>query len=118
METTSTTTTLTTETTAKAARSFAEQTPGEQLFTLAIFGLGTAVSIAFAYYLFTDPARLTEAWAWTRSLPLWVQGVMWLLLLPWMIALVIWVMPWALPIRMVLVVGVLLAATWLLFPWK
>ena len=116
--TTSATTTLTAETTATAARSFAEQTPGEQIFTLLIFGLGTAVSVAFAYYLFTNPARLTEVWAWTRSLPLLVQAVIWLLALPWMIALWIWVLPWALPIRMVLVVSILLAATWLLFPWK
>lgn len=118
-----TTTTLSTESTAAttavtAARSFAQQTLGEKAFTLFIFGLGTAASVAFAYYLFTDPARLDQAWAWTRSLPLLVQAVIWLLCLPWMIALAIWVAPWALPIRFVLVLCVLAAATWLLFPWK
>ena len=118
METTSTTATLTTETTATASRSFAEQTPGEQLFSLAIFGLGAVVSGALVYYMFTDPARLTDVWAWTRSLNILVQGVIWLLFLPWMICLWMWTLPWAMPIRLVLVIAALVWTNWLLFPWK
>jgi ABC-type amino acid transport system permease subunit len=105
-------------TAADAARSFAEQTMGEKLFSLAIFGLGSAVSVAFAYYLITDPSRLEAVWAWTRSTPLLVQAVIWLLALPWMIALWIWTLPWAVPVRFVLVAAVLVWTTWLLFPWK
>lgn len=114
-----TTTAITTDTAAASAgRSFAQQTPGEQLFTLAVFSLGTLVSVAFAYYLFTDPSRLTSVWMWTRSLPRIVQAVIWLLALPWMVALWIWTLPWAAPMRIVLVVATLLFTVWLLFPWK
>ncbi len=116
--TTATTTETTVATAAVKARSFAEQTPGEQLFSLFIFGLGAAVSGAFVYYLITNPAGLTEVWAWTRSLPLTVQGVIWLLFLPWMICLWIWTLPWAMPIRLVLVIAALAWTNWLLWPWK
>ena len=116
MEATSIETTVATA--AVKARTFAEQTPGEQVFSLAIFGLGAVVSGAMMYYLLADPARLGEIWAWTRSLPLLVQGVIWLLFLPWMICLWIWMLPWAMPIRLVLVVGALAWTNWLLWPWK
>lgn len=98
--------------------SWASQTLGEKLFSLLICGLGAAVSAMFAYYLITDPGRLSEAWAWTRSLPWWAQGLIWLLFLPWMIALWVWTLPWAMPVRLVLVIGILAWTTWLLYPWK
>jgi hypothetical protein len=109
-------TTTSVETTKAAG--WASQTPGEQLFSLLVFGLSTAATIAFAYYLITDPSRLNDVWSWTRSLPLLVQGVMWLLLLPWMIALFIWSTPLALVVRIVLVVAVLVFTEYLMFPFK
>jgi len=118
METATTITTPSAETTAATARSFAQQTPAEQVFSLAVFGVGALVSGAFLYYLVTDPARLTDVWTWTRSLPLLVQGVIWLLFLPWMLCLWMWMLPWAMPIRLVLVIAALGWTSWLLFPWK
>jgi len=120
METTTTPSTQTAEATiaASAARSFAEQTLGEKAFSLFIFGVGAAVSGAFVYYLITDPARLTELWAWTRSLNILVQGIIWLLFLPWMICLWMWTLPVAMPVRLVLVIAALAWTNWLLFPWK
>jgi hypothetical protein len=118
METTTTTTETAVATTTAGARGFAQQTPGEQLFSLAIFGLGAVVTGAFVYYLVTDPARLTEIWASTRSLNILVQGVIWLLFLPWMVSLWIWTLPWAMPIRLVLVIAALGWTNWLLWPWK
>ena len=115
METTSTETTVTTS---PSARSFAEQTLGEQTFSLLIFGMGAAVSGMFVYYLITNPARLSEIWAWTRSLNILVQGVVWLLFAPWMICLWVWTLPWAMPIRLVLVVAALAWTNWMLWPWK
>lgn len=94
------------------------QTAGEAAFTLAVFTMSLVATAAFGYYLVTEPARLTEVWERTRSLPLLVQGIMWLLLLPWMLALWFWAMPWALPIRLVMVVGTLGFAMFLVFPWK
>ena len=120
METATTPTTESTATTtaATAARSFADQTLGEKAFSLFICGLGLAVSGAFVYYMVTDPARLTELWAWTRSLHILVQGVIWLLYLPWMICLWMWTLPLAVPIRFVLVIAALAWTNWLLWPWK
>lgn len=96
----------------------AGQTAGEAAWSISVFAISLVATAAFGYYLVTDPGRLNEIWEWTRSLNILVQGVIWLLFLPWMIALAIWVLPWALPIRLVLVVGTLGFTTWLLFPWK
>lgn len=116
METTATTTTTAPATT--AARSFADQTLGEKTFTLLVFGAATAANIAFAYYLFSDPTKLTELWQWTRSQNLLVQGTIWLLCLPWMIALLIWNMPWAFAVRLVLVLAMLVFTEYLIWPFK
>ncbi|MBF4509342.1 MAG: hypothetical protein ISP10_02510 [Aeromicrobium sp.] len=96
----------------------AGQTAGEAAWSISVFGLSLVATAMLGYYLITDPGRLTELWEWTRSLNILVQGVIWLLFLPWMIALAIWVAPWALPIRLVLVIGTLGFAAWMLFPWK
>jgi hypothetical protein len=105
-------------TTAAAATTKAAPTTTELAFNYLMFGLSTIATIAFAYYLFANPAVLNDAWAWIRQLPIIVQLVMWLLFLPWMIALWIWVQPWAVGIRFVLVLGTLGFAEYLLFPWK
>jgi hypothetical protein len=119
METTTTVETTAVETTTvSAARGWVDQTPGEQMFSLFVFGLSTAATVAFVYYLVTDPSRLNELWAWSRSLPLLVQGVLWLLFLPWMIALLIWSLPWAFAVRIVLVVAMLVFTQYLMFPFK
>lgn len=104
--------------TAAAASGWASQTPGEKLFSLLVFGLSTAATAAFAYYLFTDPARLTDLWQWSRALPLVIQAVIWLLFLPWMIALWIWTSPLAFAIRIVLVVAMLVFTEFLMYPFK
>lgn len=83
-----------------------------------MFGISTLVTLAFAYFLIADPSRLTEAWTLIRSLPLAVQVVMWLIFLPWMVALWVWGMPLSLAVRAAVVVVVLAAAEFLLFPWK
>ncbi len=114
METTTTTQTATTA--AEVAKKAPTST--ELAFNYLMFGLSTIATVAFAYYLFTNPAMLNDAWAWVRQLPLVVQLVMWLLFLPWMIALWIWVQPWAVALRLVLVLGTLGFAEYLLFPWK
>lgn len=94
------------------------QTAAEAAFSISVFAMSIVATAVFGYYLVAQPARLNEVWEWTRSLNILVQGVIWLLFLPWMIALWIWTLPWALPIRLVLVLGTLGVATWLLFPWK
>lgn len=62
--------------------------------------------------LVTDPARLDSAWRSIGSLPLVVQGVVWLLFLPLMAGLWIWATDWPLVVRVVLILGL---AGWNLF---
>jgi hypothetical protein len=112
------TTTTQVATTAAAEMTKRPLTAGELAFNYLIFGLSTVATVAFAYYLFSNPTVLADIWAWVRQLPLLVQLVMWLLLLPWMLALWIWTQPWALAIRLVLVGGTLLFTEYLVFPWK
>lgn len=112
MENATTTQAATVTTTAATA------TTGELIFNIAMFGLSAAATLAFAFYLLTEPSRITDAWHLIRGLPLIAQLALWALLLPWMIALWVWALPWALPLRLVLVVGILLFINYLLFPWK
>lgn len=100
------------------ATGWATQTAAEKAFTLMVFGLSTAVSVAFAYYLFSDPARLTAIWEWSRSLHILLQAGLWLICLPWMIALWIWTSPLALAIRIVLVIVMLVFTEFLMYPFK
>lgn len=94
------------------------QTTSEAAWTISVFGISLMATALFGYYLFTQPERLVELWHWTRSLNIFVQGVIWVIFLPWMVALWIWSTSWALPIRLVLVVAVFVWMTWMLYPWK
>ena len=94
------------------------QSASEAAFSIAMFALSFGITVAFGYYLITEPARLTEIWLWTRSLNIFIQLLIWLLFLPWMICLLIWVQPWPALVRWVLVVAALMWTNWLLFPWK
>jgi len=98
--------------------SIAGQTAGEAAWSIFMFVLSIGITAAFGYYLVADPSRLTAVWEWTRSLNIFLQLLIWLLFLPWMAALWIFVQPWAAPIRIVLVVGTLAFTNWLLWPWK
>jgi len=96
----------------------ATPTATELAFNYLMFGMSVVITAAFAYYLFGEPSRLTEAWDWVRQLPLLVQLVLWLLFLPWMFALWVLAQPWAVALRLIVVVGTLLFTEYLLFPWK
>lgn len=96
----------------------AGQTTSEAAFSIAVFVVSLGITGMIGYYLVTDPSRLVELWAWTRSLNIFIQALIWLLFLPWMIVLAIWVSPLALPVRLVLVVAALGWTEWLLWPWK
>jgi hypothetical protein len=83
-----------------------------------MFGISALVTLAFGYALIADPSRLTGAWVCVRTLPLVIQIVLWLILLPWMGALRVWTLPLALWVRVLVVVVILGVAEYLLFPWK
>jgi len=70
----------------------------------------------FAYLVLAAPGGLPAAWSWVRSLPLVIQLVMWLLLLPWMVALWISQTSWAPALRFLLIAGLALATFWISVP--
>jgi hypothetical protein len=71
-----------------------------------LFVLFAVIWIAFAVALVWSQGSLDAAWQSIRSLPLGVQGVVWLLFLPVMLGLWIWETTWPLVIRLSLVVGI------------
>jgi ABC-type amino acid transport system permease subunit len=72
----------------------------------ALFAIFALIWIAFAAGLIWSQGSLDQAWESVRGLPLIVQAVVWLLLLPVMIGLWIWETSWPLVVRLVLVIGV------------
>lgn len=79
----------------------------------AIFGV---LWIAFGAALLTSPAGLHDAWQWLASLPLLVQLVAWLLLLPVTAGLWVWETDWPLIVRLLLVGGLAGWSLWMFFP--
>ena len=61
--------------------------------------------IGFGIALVTSQGSLDQAWQSVRSLPLIVQGVVWLLFLPVLIGLWIWETTWPMVLRLTLVAG-------------
>jgi hypothetical protein len=61
---------------------------------------------AFGAALIWSQGSLDGAWQWVRSLPLLLQGLVWLLFLPVVIGLWIWETTWPLIVRLVLVAGI------------
>jgi hypothetical protein len=61
------------------------------------------VSIAFLVLLIVAPERLDAAYVWIRDLPIVVEVFAWVVLLPWMLAYLVWTAPWVLWLRIVLI---------------
>jgi hypothetical protein len=70
-----------------------------------LFVVFAALWLAFGAALVWSQGSLDAAWATVRSLPLILQGLAWLLLLPVMIGLWVWESNWPLLVRLTLVVG-------------
>lgn len=71
-----------------------------------LFAVFALLWIGFGVALVWSQGSLDAAWTWTRSLPLLLQGVIWLLFLPVMVGLWIWETTWPLALRLALVLGV------------
>jgi hypothetical protein len=59
--------------------------------------------VSFGVALVRDPARIEATWSRLRALPLVVQALAWLLLLPVLAGIAIWRMEWPQVVRVVLV---------------
>ena len=71
-----------------------------------LFAIFAVIWIAFAAGLVFSQGSVDQAWQTARGLPLIVQAVVWVLLLPVMVGLWVWETTWPLIVRLVLVVGV------------
>lgn len=71
-----------------------------------LFVLFALIWVAFGVGLIWSQGSIDQAWATIRNLPLLVQGVVWLLFLPVMVAVWIWETTWPLAVRLLLVVGI------------
>jgi len=71
-----------------------------------LFGVFAIIWIAFGVGLIWSQGSLDQAWHTIRSLPLVVQGLVWLLFLPVTFGLWVWETTWPLLVRLALVIGV------------
>ena len=71
-----------------------------------LFSIFAVIWIAFAAGLVFSQGSVDQAWQTVRGLPLIVQIVVWVVLLPVMVGLWVWETTWPLIVRLVLVVGV------------
>jgi hypothetical protein len=70
----------------------------------------------FALGLLVSQGSLDSAWSWITSLPLILQAVVWLLLLPVVFGLWVWHTDWVLALRLVVIVGVAVATLYAFYP--
>jgi hypothetical protein len=62
---------------------------------IVVFGAVVGLWVAFFVLTLASPATLHDAWAWLRELPLLLELGMWILALPWALALAVWQSSWA-----------------------
>jgi hypothetical protein len=71
-----------------------------------LFAIFAVMWAGFAVALIWSHGSLDAAWQWVRSLPLIIQGMVWLLFLPVMFGLWVWETTWPLVLRLVVVLGI------------
>jgi hypothetical protein len=81
-----------------------------------IFAVVAILWVAFSVALIVTAGSLEAQWDWVRGQSIVVQGVMWVLLLPWMAALAIWEGSFALGARLAIVAGLAVVNLYLFFP--
>lgn len=72
----------------------------------ALLVLFAALWLAFGVALVANPSALDEAWRSLAQLPLPIQGIAWLLLMPVLAGLWVWGTAWPLVVRLVLIAGI------------
>jgi len=91
-------------------------TPMENAFNIFVFVLFAVLWVGFAYALVSSQGSLDAAWRWITSLPLILQGVVWLLFLPVVAGLWVWESAWPLAMRLILAAGIGFFNVYLFFP--
>jgi hypothetical protein len=86
------------------------------IINISAFAILTLLWLGFAAAIVFNPASLDSVWYALRGLPLIVQGVVWLLVLPVALGLWIWESGWPVWLRLLLVVGLAVATVYTFFP--
>jgi len=86
------------------------------LINIGAFTILGILWLGFAAALIFNQALLDIAWQMLRGLPLIVQGVVWLFVLPVAAGLWIWETSWPLWLRLVLVIGLGWVTIYTFFP--
>lgn len=74
--------------------------------------------LVFGYIALYTPGGLDSVWQSVRELPVVVQIVLWLVLLPYMAALWVWQADWGVPVRVGVIGGIALGTVLLSIPRK
>lgn len=88
----------------------------EALFDVGVFVVFGALWLAFAVALIWSQGSLDQTWTWLRGLPLILQGMIWLLLLPVTAGLWAWETTWPIAIRLLTVGGLAFVNIVMFFP--
>ena len=83
---------------------------------IAAFAILTILWLGFAVALAFNPAILDTVWHSVRGLPLLVQMVVGLLVLPVALGLWIWESAWPVWLRLLLIIGFGVATVYMFFP--
>jgi hypothetical protein len=86
------------------------------IISIGAFAILTLLWLGFAAALIFNPAVLDNVWHLFRGLPLIVQGLVGLLVLPVALGLWIWESAWPVWLRLILVLGLGLTTIYVFFP--
>ena len=90
---------------------------GEAIFNVTIFFVAAILWVAFGALLISRQGDLGDLWSNFRGQHWLLQGIEFVLLLPWVLALWIWNTGWVLWIRIVLVLGLAWVNLVMFWPW-
>jgi hypothetical protein len=85
-------------------------------FAHASFAIMVGGWVAFAVALVASQQTLDDVWTSVRDLPLVVEGVVWLLGFPFLIALAIWQASWDEAVRLTMIAVLAVAYTYMFAP--
>lgn len=91
---------------------------GGAIFNVAVFVVAAVLWVVFAALLLWRPEVLAGLWDSFLAQPWLLQGIEFILLLPWAVALWIWNTDWWLWIRVVLVLGLAGVNLVMFWPWR
>jgi hypothetical protein len=80
------------------------------------FGILSLLWLGFAAALVFNPAVLDNIWQTLRGMPMFIQVVIWLFVLPIALGLWVWETSWPFWLRLVLIIGLGWATIYTFFP--